>query len=532
MANKTPAAAPASAVPLLELRGLSKAFGDCIATSDISFSVARGSIHALVGENGAGKSTAMKMLYGIYPPDTGEILMDGVRKRWRSPRDAKAAGIGMVHQHFMLAEPQSALDNVVLGDEPVSPRWKFLPAFMQPIDRGKARTDLNALAAANHFQVDFDQSAGNLPVGVQQRLEILKLLYRDAGILILDEPTAVLTPREVDELFANLRKLRDSGKTIIIITHKLREVLALCDTITVIRKGETVKTLPAASTNEQELADLMVGRAVTLKVEVPPLDVKAGKPGLELAGVTLSVKRGRARLSDLSLQVAPGEIVGIAGVEGNGQSDLLQLLIEPKRFFAGSAGMRAAGTLSMLGTDVRFFSAADVRRLGVGIVPEDRHREGLLLQASVAWNYLLGHQRSPGRSQAGVIRWQDNRQATEAAIREFDIRPQDPDVLMSGLSGGNQQKVVIAREFRRDPSLFVFAQPTRGVDVGSIEFIHARIVAARTAGHAVLLISSSLEEIIALSDRILVMYEGRINGAFQRGGCSEGDIGRLMGGAQ
>lgn len=517
----------------LELRGLTKNFGSVIANRNLSLAVRRGSIHALIGENGAGKSTAMNMLYGLYRPDSGQIFVDGRERRWRSSKDAKAAGIGMVHQHFMLAEPHSGIDNILLGDEPVKPIWSWLPVFLRPIDRAAARKTLTEIAKKNNLTIDLEHPAGEQPVGMQQRLEILKLLYRDANILVLDEPTAVLTPSEIQEFFANIRKLRDQGKTILIITHKLREVLALSDAITVIRRGETVQSLKTAETNEQQLADLMVGRAVSLQVKVPAVQIKQSQAGLEIDSLTIPVKKGRPRLEGLSLTVRPGEVVGIAGVEGNGQSELLHLLIDPLRFFSPQGDfLPAKGRVKMLDRDVSRFSARDVRRLGVGIVPEDRHREGLLLSASVARNYLLGHQWTEENNRFGILRWQENTKATKAAIAEFDIRPDLPEAAMSSLSGGNQQKVVIAREFRRNPTLFVFAQPTRGVDVGSIEFIHFRIIAARTAGHAVLLISSSLEEIIALSDRIVVMFDGRINGEFNRGTCTEADIGKLMGGVK
>jgi ABC-type uncharacterized transport system ATPase subunit len=436
----------------LELKGLSKSFGSCVANRDITFAVRKGSIHALIGENGAGKSTAMKMLYGLYRPDSGDILVNGVERKWRSPKDAKSAGIGMVHQHFMLAEPISALDNIVLGDEPCTPGWRWLPRFLRPIDRSAARKALAAIIDQNRIDLDLDKAAEELPVGMQQRLEILKLLYRDANILVLDEPTAVLTPREVEELFANLRKLRDQGKTVLIITHKLREVLALSDAITVIRRGSVIKTLETKTTNEQQLADLMVGRAVSLHVQIPPQKISDAPPYLEVSRLTVPMKKGRAKLNELSLQVKPGEVLGVAGVEGNGQSDLLQVLIDPARFFKPSGDqLLATGALTILNTDARFLSARAVRDLGVGIVPEDRHKEGLLLPASVARNYLLGHHWTKENSHLGLLRWTKNLNATKAAIKEFDIRPDTPETTAGGLSGGNQQKVVIAREFRRDP---------------------------------------------------------------------------------
>ncbi len=523
-----------SATPLaVELRGVAKRFGACVANRDVRLAVRSGTIHALVGENGAGKSTCMKVLYGLYPPDEGQVVVRGEACVFRSPHDAIAKGLGMVHQHFMLAEPYTGLDNILLGAEPAKLGFGWLPQALRPIDRAGALAKLEGLAKAYRFPVDLLKPAGRLPVGVQQRLEILKLLYRDVDILILDEPTAVLTPGEVEEFFANLRRLKGEGKTIIIITHKLREVIAIADDVTVIRKGEVVGAMPVKDATEASLAALMVGRAVNLTVAPPPLP-KLGGPGLKLVGVTLKARGApKPLLEGLTFEVARGEIVGICGVEGNGQSELLELVGEPRPHFVGTLRrpLVATGQIEVLGQDVRALRARQLRRLGVGLVPEDRHRQGLILSFDLALNFLLGMQRTAEFCRFGFLRFTALGRRLKAAMERFDVRPAVPAALAASLSGGNQQKLVIARELDLAPSLFVCAQPTRGVDVGSIEFIHQQILATRARGAAVLLVSSSLEEVLALSDRILVFYEGRIAKSFQRGEASEATLGRFMGGA-
>ena len=516
----------------VEMRGVAKAFGACVANRDVTIRVERGTVHAVVGENGAGKSTCMKMLYGLYRPDCGEILIHGKARAWRSPRDAIAAGLGMVHQHFMLAGPYTGLDNIILGDEPSQGFWRWLPAAWRPIDRSQARRRLQELMAAYHLQVDLDVPVETLPVGVQQRLEILKLLYRGVDILILDEPTAVLTPQEVDEFFTNLCRLKDQGKTIIVITHKLGEVLRYADDVTVLRRGATVAERPVAGMTAPELAELMVGRVVHLQVAPPP-SPKLGAEQLRLAKVTMGQRGEKPKLADLSLVVRSGEIVGIAGIEGNGQSDLLRLLLDPGRYLhRASLGQRitAKGEINVLGRDVSSFRAKALRALGLGVVPEDRCQQGLLLSQSLWTNFLLGVQRMPRFGRFGFIRRRQVTSALAAAIKAFDVRPADQQQIASGLSGGNQQKLIIAREFIGDPRLFICAQPTRGVDVGSIEFIHQRILDARAGGTAVLLISSALEEVMALADRILVFYDGKIVQEFRRGEADEARIGHFMGG--
>ena len=510
----------------LELRQLSKRFGAVQANVGVSLSVQPGTIHGLIGENGAGKSTAAKMIYGLYKPDSGEIQIRGEHKIWKSPADAIAAGIGMVHQHFMLAGPHTALDNVVLGAEPAKARLDWMPRFSRPLDRASARKRLEKICKENGFQVDWDAPISSLSVGIQQRIEIVKLLFRNADILILDEPTAVLTPQETQDLFLTLRRLRDKGKTILIITHKLKEVMAITDRVTVFRQGKISGAIETKDASPEKLAELMVGRKVQLKIEKPPAP-KTGEKVFEMNAVTLKGSGGRDSLRDLSFSVRAGEVVGIAGVEGNGQSELLQSVLRPLPW---SKQRRLSGEIRVLGKTTTRLETRQIRSLGVGFVPEDRHHEALLLESSVEENFLLGHQRDPRFSSGPMLRWSEIRSTVHAAADEYDVRPRDPSVLSKGLSGGNQQKLIIAREFFKKPKFLVAAQPTRGVDIGAIEFIHRRILDARTAGAGVLLISSELDEILALSDRILVLYEGHIVAEYARGQADEKTLGLKMGG--
>ncbi|HVM61791.1 MAG TPA: ABC transporter ATP-binding protein [Verrucomicrobiae bacterium] len=506
---------PAAAV---ELRGLTKQFGTVVANAGVHLRVNSGTIHGVIGENGAGKSTAMKMLYGIFPPDSGEIFVHGERRIWASPADAIAAGIGMVHQHFMLAGPYSALDNILLGAEPVR---------LGVIDRRRARIRLESLAQQYGLAVDWAAPIDELPVGVQQRVEILKLLYRDARILILDEPTAVLTPQETNELFRNLKHLRDEGKTIILITHKLKEVMSFTDHVTVFRGGRVTGEMATTQTNPQELANLMVGRKVVLNINVPAAHPRE-ELAMEIIGLSLagSVAGSRHKLSDVSFRVRRGEIVGIAGVEGNGQSELIRAILHPRDPLC-----RTSGTVRFLGNDVTHWDARKIRDLDVAVIPEDRQREGLLLEQPVSENFLLGLQRSSAFSHAGLLNSRNLQAAATQAMEEYDVRPRDLAIPAGNLSGGNQQKLIVAREFQRQPRMLIAAQPTRGVDVGAIEFVHNRIVRARDEGAGVLLVSFELEDILTLSDRILVMYEGRIAVEFQRGQVTERELGLKMAGS-
>lgn len=505
------------ATPAVELRELAKRFGSCIANAGVNLQVQPGTIHGIIGENGAGKSTAMKMLYGLFPPDSGEIFIDGNKKSWKSPADAIASGIGMVHQHFMLAGPATALDNILLGAEP---RRHGL------IDRKSARARLDVLARQYGLPVPWDRPVEELPVGIQQRIEILKLLFRDARILILDEPTSVLTPQETGDLFENLRRLRDEGKTSLLLTHKLREVMAITGRVTVFRGGKVTGEMETAGTNPAELAGLMVGRKVELSIAVAP-----AKP-LEEAAIEVSdlnlkgAASSRHRLRDINFKVRRGEIVGIAGVEGNGQSDLLQALLHPNE-----ARCRTSGTVRMLGRDVTEWTAAKIRDLGVAVLPEDRLREALLPECPVAENFLLGLQQRKEFCRSGFVRREKVEAAAARAMDEYDVRPRGLTMPAGRLSGGNQQKLVVAREFARQPGVLIAAQPTRGVDVGAIEFIHRRIAQARDDGAGVLLVSFELDEILTLSDRIFVIYEGRLVAEFSRGQVTERELGLKMGGA-
>jgi len=515
----------------VELRGVSKSFGTLKANSEVSFAVRKGSIFALVGENGAGKSTCMNLIYGLQRPDQGQIFINGQEHVWSSPRDAIKAGLGMVHQHFMLAAPHSGLDNIILGDEPEAAAAKWLPKWLRPIMRSRAIDKLTKLMASHQLAVNLDAEVNATPVGVQQRLEILKLLFRDAQILILDEPTAVLTPQEAEAFYTNLAHLKEQGKTVIVITHKLSEVLTHADDYAVLRAGRIVASGTTDGLTEQALAEQMVGRAVQLTA-AKPTEPQLGAVALSCHQLSLGRKGEKPRLTGIDLTLRSGEILGIAGVEGNGQSELLDLLADPHEYFRrhdARAKLNAHGQLNILGTDVRHMRPAAVRALGVGMVPEDRHRQGLLLDQDLTQNFLLGLAHEPEFSESGIIRSQRVQAKLREAIKEFDIRPASPSALARGLSGGNQQKLILAREFARKPKLLICAQPTRGVDVGAIEFIHERILAARNAGMAILLVSSSLEEILALADRIVVMYEGRLVGECQRG-VDEAKLGRLMGG--
>jgi simple sugar transport system ATP-binding protein len=508
----------------VELRGISKVFvsgtSRVVANEDVSLVARRGSIHAIVGENGAGKSTVMKILFGMQQPDSGEIVVGGKSVRWRNPTEAMAGGIGMVHQHFMLAGPYTVLENVVLGCEGAS-------AF-QPIAFERAALKLRELGERYSMPVDPDAIIEDLPVGIQQRVEILKLLYRDSKVLILDEPTAVLTPQEIDALFSNLRRLRDEGRTILIITHKLKEVLALSDEVTVLRQGRSVGTIETAKASAELLAEWMVGRKVVLDVKAEQAS-SVGAARMKVSGLRLDA--GRSKLRDVSFEVRAGEIVGIAGVEGNGQSELLRVLLDP-----ANPKILEAGRVEILGHDVSSWSSAQIRQLRAGFMPEDRHRDGMLLDEPVEQNLLLGLQHHPRfvrevPTVGGVIRTEALDQALERAWKDYDLRPRTAGILGRGLSGGNQQKLVIAREFEHDPEFLVAAHPTRGVDVGAIEWIHRKLLSARDGGAGILLVSSELDEILALSDRILVMFDGGLVAEYRRGQATPQELGLAMSGS-
>jgi simple sugar transport system ATP-binding protein len=477
----------------VEMRGITKAFPGVVANDKVDLEVRAGEIHALVGENGAGKTTLMNLLYGLLHPDEGEILIDGKPAHIGGARDAIAHGIGMVHQHFMLIPVFTVGENVMLGREPVSG-----PGFY---DHARARKEIDELTKRYGLRLDPDARTGDLPVGLQQRVEIVKVLYRGAKIVILDEPTGVLTPQESKELFAVLRDLVKSGKTIIFISHKLREVLEISDRITVMRRGKVVGHLVTKDTTEQEIATLMVGREVLLRVDKKP--AKPGDVTFKVENLTASSDRGVPALKGVSFELRQGEILGIAGVEGNGQSELMEVL-------AGTR--RATGGRVLLGDkDVTSFDARTEREAGIAFVPEDRRGTGLVLNYSIADNLILGRQRSPAFSwHELVLRLAAIKEWARRLVKEFDIRTPTIDTAARNLSGGNQQKIIVAREMASRPRVLLAAQPTRGVDIGAIEFIHRRLVAERDEGTAVLLVSAELDEIRSLSDRIAVIYEGKI----------------------
>ncbi|MGW8187686.1 MAG: ABC transporter ATP-binding protein, partial [Desulfobacterales bacterium] len=465
----------------VEMHHIIKQFPLVIANDDVTFSVQKGEIHALVGENGAGKSTLMNILYGLFHADSGTITVKGKNVHFLGPADAIAHGIGMVHQHFMLIPPLTVAENVVLGQEPS--RSGF-------VDTAKANKIVQALSDQYGLKVDPTAKVETLSVGIEQRIEIIKVLYRGAEIMILDEPTAVLTPQEVDELFEIMRALKAQGKTIIFITHKLREVMAVSDTVTVMRRGQVVGTVATKSTTRQEIATMMVGRQVLFRVERTP--AAPGEIVLEVKGLSALNNKNLPALRDIAFSVREGEILGIAGVEGNGQTELAEVL----------TGLRKAqsGTVELNGQVITNCSPRVIREHGTGHIPEDRQRRGLVLNFTVAQNMVLGiHYRPPFVRQLGldVINFGPIREKAQRLLQEFDIRPADQENLAGNLSGGNQQKVIVAREFDQNPKLLIAAQPTRGIDVGSIEFIHQRLLQARSKGKAVLLISADLEEILS-----------------------------------
>jgi ABC-type uncharacterized transport system ATPase subunit len=494
----------------LELRGITKKFGALVANDHINLTVEAGEIHALLGENGAGKSTLMNVLYGLYRADSGEILLDDQAQHFTGPGDAMAAGIGMVHQHFMLIPVFTVAENVMLGHEETKLGGR--------LDLAAARARVREISDRFGFDVDPDALVEDLPVGVQQRVEIIKALSREAKVLVFDEPTAVLTPQETDELMAIMRQLKETGTSIVFITHKLREVREVADRITVIRLGKVVGEASPTATNE-ELASLMVGRAVDLTVD--KADAKPGKPALVVSGLTVLDARGQIVVDNVSFDVKEGEILAIAGVQGNGQTELTEALmgLQP----------RVVGEITLDGVSLRGHSVRKVLDAGVGFIPEDRTEDGLVGEFTIAENLMLDR----ADKEPFVKRWNLQldylAEFAQEKVAEFDVRSQGIDTKVGRLSGGNQQKVVLARELSRDLRLFVAAQPTRGLDVGSIEFVHERIVATRDAGTPVIVISTELDEVAALADRIMVMYRGRIVGIVP-GDTPRSDLGLMMAG--
>jgi general nucleoside transport system ATP-binding protein len=502
--------------PAVEMRGIDKRFGAVQANRAVDLTVPKGTIHGIVGENGAGKSTLMSILYGFYEADAGQIAIDGRTVRIQGSRDAIAQGVGMVHQHFMLVDTLSALDNVMLGAEP---HWQLETA------RAMVRAKLDPLMHASGLQVQLDALVADLPVGERQRLEILKTLYRGAHILILDEPTAVLTPAETEALFHTLRGLRARGTTILLITHKLKEILALCDAVTVMRGGAVVLDTAIADTSVDGLAEAMVGRRVHLGRDEQAAQHQPGDVLLQAEGLVWRDALGVPRLDGVSLTLRAGEIVGIAGVSGNGQSELLDLL---SGMHAPQAGQLQVGDRRYDASN--WIDPGQARAQRIAHVPEDRHLRGLVLPFAAWESAVLGYQARPRYNQHGWMRRREMQGDCAGMMERYDVRPRNPQLRSSKFSGGNQQKLVLAREALPEPQVLLVGQPTRGVDIGAIEFIHGRLRAMRDAGGAVLLVSSELDEILALSDRVIVMNAGRVAGELPIEACTEAALGRLMGG--
>ncbi len=510
--SNTASLAPTSGPAAISLKNISKSFGPVLANHNVTMTVPAGTIHGIVGENGAGKSTLMSILYGFYEADSGDIFIAGKKTRIRNSTDAIAAGIGMVHQHFMLVDNFTVLENVMLGAESGSLLANSVSA---------AREELERLESEYGLQVNKDAITEDLPVGEQQRVEILKALYREADVLILDEPTGVLTPQETTQLFSILDALKKKGTTIIMITHKLREIMAVTDNVSIMRRGEIIANRVTAETSREELAELMVGRKVSSGSEKSPAKPKELR--LEVNNLTFTDENGINRIDDISFSIRSGEIVGIAGVSGNGQSELLETL--------SGISKPTSGQFILNGTTIsrkQPQSASEIRALGAGHVPEDRLRLGLVPTFTAAESAILGYHREATYTGRVLNKVHAIREHCEKLMKSFDVRPDNPALKSANFSGGNQQKLILAREMDRNPPVLLVGQPTRGVDIGAIEFIHEQIIAMRDAGSAILLVSVELEEILSLADRILVMFEGRIVGDITPAEADERTLGLMM----
>jgi ABC-type uncharacterized transport system ATPase subunit len=498
----------------LQLRGITKRFPGVLANDSVDLTVRSGEILGMLGENGAGKTTLMNILYGLYAADEGEILIDGQPQHFAGPGDAIAAGIGMVHQHFMLVPVFTVTENVVLGVEPTR--------ALGVLNMKEARREVEEISGRYGLQVPPDALVETLPVGVQQRVEIIKVLFREAQVLVFDEPTSVLTPQEVAEFFGIVRSLREAGKAIVFITHKLKEALEIADRIVVLRAGAIVGEAVPGQVDDRALAAMMVGRPVELVVEKGP--AQPGDPVLQVENLVVLDDRAHKAVDGISFIVRSGEIVGIAGVQGNGQTELIEAL----------TGLRVtvSGTVRIAGADMTDASPRGIHKAGVAHVPEDRQRSGLVLKFTVAENLVLDNYHSAPYSRGMVMNWKAVREMADRLVEEYDVRTPSIDVLLANLSGGNQQKVIVAREFARDVKLVIASQPTRGLDVGSIEYIHERIVQERDQGAGILIVSAELDEVTALADRILVMYRGQIVAETRPGDTTHAELGLYMAGAK
>lgn len=509
---------------MIEFRGISKSFGTCHANKNISLNIQKGTVHALIGENGAGKSTLCKMLFGMFTPTSGQILINGRAVNISSPTVAKALGIGMVHQHFMLTENMTAIDHVMIEEKK---QGDWLSQLLLPVNRKKMRNELEALANKYKMRVPWHLEIEHLSVGVQQKIEILKLLYNHAEVLILDEPTAVLTPQETEQFFAQLKALRDQGKTVILITHKLKEVMAIADHVSVFRKGEHIGTHPISAVNEEKLGELMVGQKFEPVSAVRDPSARSTTGLVKLSIRDYSLAEGRRLVLDrINLEMRTGEIVGIAGVEGNGQSELISSIIEPLKF-----KNQRTGYIDYKDQSILLEETALIRTMGIGFFPEDRLKDGVLKNFTAEENFLLGQHRREDYQWFGFFRWKDLEMMLDKVYEKFGIQPRDPKLSLRHYSGGNQQKLVVGRETIQDPDLLIACQPTRGVDVGAAKIIHQEILDLKKRGTSVLLISSDLDELFKLTDRLFVIYDGRFVSQLFHYEYDEKKVGAMMGGA-
>ncbi|GLC29040.1 ABC transporter ATP-binding protein [Clostridium omnivorum] len=496
---------------VIEMKGITKVFPGTIANDNVDFELLKGETHVLLGENGAGKTTLMNILYGLYQPDKGTIAVNGNNVKIMSPNDAIKLGIGMVHQHFMLVHNFTVAENIVLGTEPK----KGIK-----LDMKKAINEVKELSSKYGFSIDPNSVIEDISVGQQQKVEILKALFRGAETLILDEPTAVLTPQEIDELGVIINNLKAEGKSVILITHKLKEVMSMSDRVTIVRRGKVTGIVKTSETSIEQLAELMVGRKVNLTVDKK--EAKIGKVVLKIENLVAKDHRGLPAVNDVSLTVREGEILGIAGVDGNGQSELVEVL----------TGLRKAesGEIKLRDKDIFNKTTREIINQGMGHIPEDRHKRGLILKYSIYENAVLGSHHKKPFSKGIIMNYKYIRNYCSKLIKEFDVRTPNDEVVASALSGGNQQKLIAAREISKDPEIIIASQPTRGLDVGAIEYIHGRLVQERDKGRAVMLVSLELDEIMALSDRIAVMYDGKIVAILDRKDATEHKLGILMAG--
>ncbi len=510
----------------IEAVNLTKKYGDFVANEDINISIGQGEITAIVGENGAGKTTLMNMFFGLQRPTSGELRVQGQPVSFNSSLDAINCGLGMVHQHFKLVPSLTVFENILLGTE-IKKDMKISKklSFKSPIiDRNRERKTVQKLIDDYKFELNADDKVENISIGAKQRVEILKMLYRNVDILIFDEPTAVLTPQEVDELLLSFKELKKQGKTIILITHKLREVMEVSDKVVVIKRGKVVGAKETKDTNAAEIARLMVGREVILNVNKEDKDISRNKAVYSVKNLWTVNNFGKKVLDDISFDIKEGEILGVAGVEGNGQSELVRVL---------SGLMESCGgSVRLFDKDITNWWPAELRLSGVGIVPEDRYAQGLCKDMSISENLIAGYHNNPCICKKGLLLKKEIENKGDRLIEKYDIRIAEREGNVSQLSGGNAQKIIVAREFDSDPKLLIVSQPTRGVDIGSIEFIHKKILELRAANKAVLLVSSELSEIMNLSDRIIVMYKGRIVGEVQGKNADSAQIGLMMAGLQ